>query len=175
MADPFSLAANIIAVIIAGFKVAQGLNTLADGIGSAGKEVRIYADEIDSFPKLLQRIRELLSQDTSSQPVNVFLYEQSILLDILSVCKRVLEPINRIQQRLSPLLGTFSDGTKLKNLALRVQWMFSSKNKLLFYRGALRGQHRLLDTTLSLMILQSTKDNSLQNIWYVQASCGSRH
>jgi hypothetical protein len=167
MADPFSLTANIIAVTIAGFKVAKGLNTLADGIGSAGKEVRIYADEIDAFSKLLQRVKDLLHDTQSSRLPDSLFYEQSLLLDILGVCKRVLEPINRIQQKLTPLVGRFTDSTKGKNFALRIRWIFSSKEKLLFYRGALKEQHRLLNTTLVLMTFKTTKDSSPQNIWYV--------
>jgi hypothetical protein len=48
MADPLSITASILAVVIAGFKAAKGLYQLADGIGSAGMEARIYAEEIQS-------------------------------------------------------------------------------------------------------------------------------
>jgi predicted hotdog family 3-hydroxylacyl-ACP dehydratase len=122
--DPLSLAANIIAVTFAGFKVAKGLHSLADGIGFAGREVRIYADEIDSFAKLLGRVKEQLSQGGDECS-----YEKYLLQDILHVCKRVLEPINRIQEQLNPLLVSLhATASKLKHFTLRVQWMFSSKD-----------------------------------------------
>jgi hypothetical protein len=161
MSDPLSLTAAILAVVTAGFQVAKGLHQLADGIGSVGMEARIYAEEIDSFSKLLQRIKEQVLQ----QPEQFSSFEMNLLQDIVDVCKRVLHPINRIQQKLNPLLIKFrSSQSWLRAFGLRVQWIFSAKEKLLFYRGALRGQHRLLDTTLELMILKATKDRSPQNI-----------
>ena len=161
MSDPLSVTAAIVAVVTVGFQVAKGLHQLADGIGSVGMEARIYAEEIDSFSKLLQRIKEQVLQ----QPEQFSSFEMNLLQDIIDVCKRVLHPINRIQEKLNPLLTKFrSSQSWLRAFGLRAQWMFSAKDKLLFYRGALRGQHRLLDTTLELMILKATKDRSPQNI-----------
>ena len=161
MADPLSITASILAVVVAGFKAAKGLYQLADGIGSAGMEARIYAEEINSFSKLLQRTREQITQ--RSEQISSF--EETLLREIINICDRVIRPINGIQESLNPILVRFrSSPSKLRSFGLRVQWMFCSKDKLLFYRGALRGQHRLLDTTLALMILQYTKDRSPQNI-----------
>jgi hypothetical protein len=112
---------------VSGAMEAHPISTLADGIGSAGKEVRIYADEMYSFSNLLQRVKESLLQAKRTQSGDVFIYEKSLFLDVLGVCTRVLEPITRIQQRLTPLLGRFSEGIKLKNFALRIQWMFITK------------------------------------------------
>jgi hypothetical protein len=161
MADPLSISASIIAVVGAGFKVAKGLHQLADEIGSASVEVRVYGEEIDSFAKLVQRIREQITQRAGQ----VSSFEENLLRDIIDVCGRVMRPINGLQEKLNPLLERFRDSpSKLRSFRLRVQWISKSKEKILFYRGALRGQHRLLDTTLDLMILQSTMDKSPQNI-----------
>lgn len=160
MSDPLSIATAVIGIAATGFTVAQGLYQIADGIGSAGKEVRIYADEIDAFSKLLKAVRaELL------RPPPVSFDEQSLVNDVLDICDRVLLPLNRLQNTLKPLLVRFNNSSgKLRQFGLRVQWFFSSKDKLLFYREALRAQHRILDTTLELMILQANKDKSPQNV-----------
>ncbi len=160
MADPLGLAAGVIGIAATGFAVAQGLYQIADGIGSAGQEVRIYADEIDAFSKLLKMVRaELL------RPSSIFLDEQSLVRDVMDICDRVLQPLNRLQNTLRPLLVRFrSCPGKLRQFGLRVQWYFSCKDKLLFYREALRSQHRILDTTLELMILQANRDKSAQNV-----------
>ena len=90
MSDPLSVAASISALLGMGFAVANGLYRIAKGIGSAGQEVRTYADEIDTFSKLLQRIGAELQQ----QSHNVSSYSRTLLLDIVSICKRVLDPMS---------------------------------------------------------------------------------
>ncbi|KAF2183328.1 hypothetical protein K469DRAFT_710852 [Zopfia rhizophila CBS 207.26] len=161
MSDPLSVTACILTLATTGFVVAKGLYQLANGIGSAGEEVRAYAEEIDSFSKLLQRIKAELQEGSNGASQ----YEQNLLLDIVGVCERVLGPLHRIQKILNPLLERFRDSPrKLRQFRLRVQWTFSSRAKLLFYRKALKGQHRLLDTMLELVILQATKDKSPQNM-----------
>jgi hypothetical protein len=99
MADPLSITASILAVVGAEFKVAKGLHQLADGIGSAGVEVRVYTEEIDSFAKLLQRVREQIKQ----RPGQVSSFEENLLRDIIDVCDRVMRPINGLQEKLNPL------------------------------------------------------------------------
>ena len=156
MADPLSISASIITLVGTGFAVAKGLYQVASGIGSAGQEVRVYADEIDSFAKLLAKIQEELVH----RPQIASRRAQGLLEDILAVCERVLDPMNNIQDILNPLLTRFKDSqSKLRQFGLRIQWMFATKEKLLFYRGALKGQHRLLDTTLGAMILMAVGQN----------------
>lgn len=161
MADPLSVAGSITGVVALGFQVAKGLYKLADGIGSAGKEVRAYANEVDSFSKLFRHVRQHVLEHTEGRKHET----DSLIMDILSVCDRVLEPLQQIQRRLNPLMVKFRNSpSRLQSFNLRLQWMFSSKDKLLWLRGVLAVQHRLLDTTLEMMILHSTKDRSTQNI-----------
>jgi hypothetical protein len=56
MADPLSLSATVIGIATTGFAVALGLYQIADGIGSAGREVRLYADEVGGFSKMLKMV-----------------------------------------------------------------------------------------------------------------------
>jgi hypothetical protein len=157
MADPLSASASIITIIGTGFAIAKGLDQLADGIGTAGQEVRIYADEIDAFSRLLDVIRELLQRRLKQS----WSRAENLLEDILHVCQRVLVPMEIVQATLTPLLSRFrSSPGKFRQFSLRVQWIFSTKEKLLFYRAALKGQHRLLDTTLIAMHLTAEGQNS---------------
>jgi hypothetical protein len=160
MSDPLNIAAGVFGIAATGFAVAQGLYQIADGIGSAGQEVRAHAGEIDAFSKLLKRVRaELL------RPSNTCFEEQSLVKDIVDICERVLLPLNLLQATLKPLLIQFSRSSKkLRQLGLRIHWLFKSKNKLLFYRSILKEQHRVLDTTLELMILQASRDESPQHV-----------
>ncbi|ORY12214.1 hypothetical protein BCR34DRAFT_600778 [Clohesyomyces aquaticus] len=167
MSDPLSVTASLLTLVGSGFQAAKSLYNLANSIGSAGLEVRTYADEIDALSKLLQRIRS----EILSKPKNAPLYAQNLLQDIVDVCKRALDPILGIQKALEPLLERYRDSPrKLKQFGLRVQWVFMSKDKLQFYRGALRAQHRLLDTTLEMMILQSVREQNPQNTYVLQIS-----
>lgn len=165
MGDPIGIAASILTLISTGVKVAQGLYKLADGIGSAGQEVRVYADEIDNFSKLLQRVKSEIERAPSAIPNE----QENLLRDIFGICERVLMPLKGLQNALNHLTVKWKESPgKWKQFGMRVQWLFHKKDKLLFYRAALRGQHRLLDTALLLMTLQTTRDRSSQNIMWVE-------
>jgi hypothetical protein len=157
MGDPLSVSASIVALVSAGVAVAKGLHQLADGIGSAGSEIRTYASEIGSFSKLLDVIKE----EIIARPQNVSSKAERLFEDIVDICGKVLDPINVLQASLNPLLVHFKDSPKRRQqIGLRIQWYFSTKDKLLFFRGALRNQHRLLDTTLAaLTYLAASKES----------------
>jgi hypothetical protein len=169
MADPLSTAATVFGVVGRGFTIAKGLYEIADGIGSAGEEVRIYADEIDAFSKVLHRVDVELeifrSESTSPDASHLCRDLQNVVEVVLTVCKRVLEPLSQIQNTLRPLLVQYRDSpSKFRQLSLRVQWIFKTRSKLLFYREALRGQKGILDTALVLSIFQTTRNKTPQNI-----------
>ncbi|KAK3375628.1 hypothetical protein B0T24DRAFT_676551 [Lasiosphaeria ovina] len=143
MADPLSIAASSTSVAAAGSAAAKGLYEITDGIGSAGIEVRIYGDEVASFSKLLYHIwSELVRPEGVS----------------------ILYPLKGIPGTLKPLLDRVRGReSNLRLLGLRLQWVFRTKNKLLFYRSALNAQHKLLQTPLDLIILQAMRDKSPEN------------
>jgi len=154
MSDPLSIAAGIAGVATAGFQVAQGLYQIADGIGSAGLEVRIYAKEITSFSKVLQLI-----QTKILRPVGVTLDELGLVKDITDICEEVLAPLTRIQETLKPLLDRYKDSKKkIDQIGKRIHWYFSQKQKLLFYREALRGHQQNLDSVLAAINYDATRD-----------------
>lgn len=161
MADPLSITASIVGIVTLGFQVAKGLYQIADGIGTAGEEVRLYAGEINEFSKLLAHIRtEILT--TPDIPFD----SRSLIKDVVDICDKVLEPLHCLQEILKSFFTRFKQSPKkLKQFALRVRWIFRDKRKLLFYLDALRSQHRILNTALDLASLHTTRDRSPQNIW----------
>ncbi|KAL2811777.1 nucleoside phosphorylase domain-containing protein [Aspergillus granulosus] len=166
MADPLSITASIVGIVTLGFQVAKGLYQFADGIGSAGEEVRLYAGEVNEFSKLLNYIRTQIL-DSPDLPFN----SQSLIRDVIDVCDKVLQPFHRLQNTLNSFFTQFKQSPKkLKQFGLRVKWVFSSKKKLLFYLEALRSQHRILNTALDLANLQTTKDRRPQSICILQIS-----
>ena len=153
MADPFSVASGTVGIISLGLTVAQGLFRIADGIGSAGEEVRSHAEEINAFSRLLCQVKTELERSITISPDI-----QSVINDVLGICKRVLKPLNGLQSTLQPLLEHFkSSPRKLLQLGLRIRWLFHVKGKVLFYWNVVKEQHRLLDTILAIVTLHSTR------------------
>jgi hypothetical protein len=155
MADPLSITASIITLATVGFQIAKGLHQLANTIGTAGQEVRLYATEIDSFSKVL----EMLRQEITSRPHNLSSKAGRLFESLVDICGRALDPMNRLQTNLNSMLVRFKDSpNKIRQFGLKIQWYFSAKDELLFYRDALRGQHRMLDTTLATLTYLALKD-----------------
>jgi hypothetical protein len=156
MADPLSIAASIVGIVTLGFQVVRGLYQIADCIGSAGKEVRLYAEEINQFSQLLSHIRAqiLAAPDI---PFN----SRSLIKDVVDICDKILQPFHRLQNTLDSFFIRFKQSPKkLKQFGFRIKWVFCDKKKLLFYLDALRNQHRILNTALDLANLQTTKDRT---------------
>lgn len=160
MSDPLSISASLAGILSIGFSVAKGLYRIAEGIGSARQEVRIYADEIDSFSKLLGRVKdEVESTGDISDEL------QDLVTDVLSLCERLLAPLDRLQKALSPLLVRFRPSPgKFGHFVLKVRWFFMFRDELLVCRDALRGHHRILDTILEVMILKSNRTRRPETI-----------
>lgn len=160
MAETVGLAASVFQIANVGFNVAKGLHSIADDIGSAGREVRAYADEISGFSKLLDRVRtEVLHTPGMDQD------EHSMLKDVLDICDRVLKPFSQLQDMLKPLLVHYGTSPgKLKQLGLRIYYIFSCRRELLFYRDLVKAQHRMLDTIMTAIMLRLTNHKAPQSI-----------
>jgi len=159
MSDPFSVAISITKVATAGFQVAQGLYEIANGIGSAGLEVRFYAKEITSFSKALQLI-----QAKVIQLVGISFDELELVTGITDICEAVLAPLTRILETLKPLLDRYRDSKKkIEQIGKRIYWYFSQKQKLLFYLEVLRGHQHNLDSVLATINYHATRDLYVPN------------
>ncbi|KAH8170186.1 hypothetical protein LIA77_10730 [Sarocladium implicatum] len=151
--DPFSAASGTVGIISLGLTVAQGLFQIANGIGSAGQEVRRYAQEIDTFSKLLSTVQ--IELDKSKLPSDDI---RDSFDEILHLCERALIPLNNLQKTLKPLLDHYkSSKNKLRQLGLRIKWFFEEKEKLLFYISTLGEEHRALNTLLEILNHRQTR------------------
>jgi hypothetical protein len=156
MGDPLSIAASIVGIVTLGFQLARGLYQIVDCIGSAGKEVRLNAEEINQFSELLNHIRAQMLA-APEIPLN----SRSLIKDVVDICDKILQPFHRLQNTLDSFIIRFKQSPrKLKQFGFRVKWIFCEKKKLLFYLDALRNQHRILNTALNLANLQTTKDRT---------------
>ncbi|KAL5327069.1 hypothetical protein ACEPPN_004760 [Leptodophora sp. 'Broadleaf-Isolate-01'] len=68
VADPLSIAASILGVSAAGFKIAQGLYTIASDISSSGEEIRLFASDTDIFSHMLYSLSQALESTPSHSP-----------------------------------------------------------------------------------------------------------
>lgn len=160
MTDPFSIASGAAGIVSLGLTIAKTLFLVADGIGSAGVEVRSHAEEIDSFSKLLDLIRIKLDECSSIYPEI-----RSLVSEVVIVCGKVLTPLRNLRNHLEPLSEKFRRSpNRLKQLGLRMGWAFRNKNKILFYRDALKQQHGVLDTIIGLITLQMVKNREQTNM-----------
>lgn len=153
MAELLGLGASIIAVLTLTKKVVSGLRTLANGMGTAGLEVQSYSSEINDFAVLLERTQKTVQQATSAS-----LTDHDLLKDLLEVCERVMDPLNLMQRRLNRYDTSFrqqQNRRKIRHFHTTVKWLFSTKQKIMYLRSVVQGQHRLLDTLLQLMVFRS--------------------
>lgn len=128
MTDPLSITASIVGLVTLGFQVVKGLYQIADAIGSAGEEVRLYAGEINRFSKLLNLIRAQILATP-----DIAFDSRSLIKDVIDICHKVLQPFHRLQNTLDAFLARFKQSPKkLKQFGFRVRWVFSDKRKLLF-------------------------------------------
>lgn len=126
--DPLSITASIVGLVTLGFQVVKGLYQIADAIGSAGEEVRLYAGEINRFSKLLNLIRAQILATP-----DIAFDSRSLIKDVIDICHKVLQPFHRLQNTLDAFLARFKQSPKkLKQFGFRVRWVFSDKRKLLF-------------------------------------------
>ncbi|KAF1972590.1 hypothetical protein BU23DRAFT_161035 [Bimuria novae-zelandiae CBS 107.79] len=162
MADPISVTASILTLLGSGIAIAQELYQLADGIGSAGQQVRFYADEVCLFSELLGHTREDFQRSLHKPGPRA----EQLVMYILDVFERVLEPLKQLQATLNPLLLRYCESpTKLLQFALRICWLFFVKDKLLWYRESLRVLNGVLNTTLTTM--KTTTENNNTTNWYI--------
>jgi hypothetical protein len=157
--DPLSLSASVIAVTTVSFQVAKGLYKLADGIGSAGTEVRVSANQVSNFSTLLMSINKEVSK-----PTRISAVEQTLVLDIVGVCDGLMQPLKKLQQALDPLMSRYRDSAeKLRQFGLRLQFYFSCKGKLLYYLDLLGKHSATINVALGVMNLQENRDKTHAN------------
>ncbi|KAF2117990.1 hypothetical protein BDV96DRAFT_644323 [Lophiotrema nucula] len=156
MTDPLSVAASVLTLATTGFAIAKGLYHIANEIGSAGEEVRLYSQEVDGTCQVLQNILFALEEHHAQGIV----YEQILLASIVSVCSRLMEPLHRLQIVLVPLLDKFKRSVKkLYQVGLKLKWVFSTRSKLLLCRALISNLRGDLHMLLTLLLIRKGSDN----------------
>lgn len=148
MSDLLSVTVGVGSVAALGLSIAKGLYEIADDMGTASQEVRIYADEVDGFVKLLLHIQTTMDETMCAvrKVADIKVQVQTIV----ETCFGILKPLEEIQKALSPLVQRFHNSpSKMTQVALRIRWIFSSKGKFVFYREMLNRQHRMLNSYLT--------------------------
>lgn len=159
MADPLSITASVFGVSAAGFKVAQGFYHIADSIGSAGEEVRLFASDTDIFAHMLYSLSQTLEMSSTQLSPRLLITTE----DAVKLCEQILQPFERIIARLKPLLQKFKDSqSKTKQVSLRIQWVFKHKAKISFYQRMLNSLKSTLMCLLSSMNLGISSNVSSQ-------------
>jgi hypothetical protein len=157
MSDPLSVSASILTVVAAGIAIAKGLHQIADGIASAGEQVRTYATRFYIFSNLLQEIDEQLMK----KPPQFWSRAEHLILEILDVCERVMEPIKQIQKTLNSLLLRYANSPgKIRQISMRIYWLFRAKDKMLWHFASLEALTNLLNTTLATMRMRLADTNT---------------
>ena len=154
------VAAGIIGITGVGLSIAKDLFTIANGIGSAGEEVRLCAADTDAFCRMLRELGTLLQDSTTSATSG-----HNIAEDLLDVCERVVNPFQDLISRLRPLLTRYRESQdQFRQISLRVQWHFRHKSRVTMYQITLSQLKATLACLLSTMTLQEARRKSPQNI-----------
>ncbi|ETS82517.1 hypothetical protein PFICI_04393 [Pestalotiopsis fici W106-1] len=169
MADPLSIAASVVGLASVGFEIAKSLHGLADAVGSAGEQVRVYASEIEVFSRVLQLVRYQLHE---LQDVSINGLE--LLKDIVDICEDIVKRLHALMQSLGPLLSRFKDSkNKLLQFGIRLEWILTKKEKLLFYRATLKQQQRNLTMAMNAIRLKTSRDRSDPSVRLARSSLES--
>lgn len=161
MVDPLSPLASAGGIATLCFAIARGLHSVVDDLSRAGIEVRDFADEIEAFAHLFSQVECTVGGLRRSSTEMSDLTSQ--IKSILDNCHRHLESLNRIQQRLLPLLERFRGSpSKLRQTALRIRWIFFMKARVAYYRKLLHTQHQILHTLVAQVPTQLIQDNGLR-------------
>jgi hypothetical protein len=159
MSDPLSVAASIAGLIVVGIQTAKVLYEVAEGIGSAGDEVRDVAEQVDNLSSVLQAVHDKVEQRKALGNAMV-----AALKKASKPCERLLETFGDMLKPLKPVLVRYRDSQrKLEQIGLRVRWYIRSKSKVRASREML-GRHlqclQLALTTLSIPDVEFGPQNS---------------
>ncbi|KAI0896512.1 hypothetical protein F4806DRAFT_429509 [Annulohypoxylon nitens] len=145
-----------------GIQVTTALYAVADGIGSAGEEVRNVARDVDSATQIMRTIQSVLDkQPQINDEIN------AIINRIMDICHQIFRIYDVLQKSLVPLMERFRDSErKLEQFGLRLKWYFRSKEKVTSCRNSLQQQIAMLTPILTLLSIDQSR--TAQNNHYVQ-------
>ncbi|KAI1091000.1 hypothetical protein F5B19DRAFT_291467 [Rostrohypoxylon terebratum] len=145
-----------------GIQITTALYAVADGIGSAGEEVRSVARDVDTAMQVMKTIQGVLDK----QPhINDEI--SGIIKRIMDICHQIFKIYDVLQKSLVPLMGRYQDSErKLEQFGLRLEWYFRSKDKITSCRQSLQQQIAMLTPILTLLSID--RSETAHNNYYVQ-------
>ena len=141
MAEVVGLVSSILALAGAGAKLGMTLYTIAEGVGSAGREARLIADEVSFFSHALTALSKSLER-TTSQTARL----HSIAQELAVSCQTVLLELSVLADELSPSKKTRWKG-KVSSFIGKIKWLLQ-KPKVAFLRSSISS----FKSTLTLLV-----------------------
>ena len=153
------LLANLAAVIGAGLQTSIALYSLANTIGSAGRELEDTASDISLFCRVLKQVQKSLDNPTSARLSATAIQDTQ---DVVKRCNAIIEEITNSLQSMTGSKSTSID------LVGRVKWTFK-RPKILLQRSNLQS------CTVYLHLMLSTLDRASRVLsskyWVFSCSC----
>lgn len=147
-------------------KIAAGFYSNASQLPSARRALRWYADEIDSFAKQLETAgREIDNVYHVSAPVIV------IMDDLVRICERVLEPLERLQNALGNAIAriTLRPKSEMALFAKGVSRILESNEKMRTCIRVIGALMRVLDALVGIVFLREEQRRERFS-WWVEAA-----
>lgn len=156
MADVISVVGGIAGLITIGIQTAQTLFGVADGIGSAGREVRDLAQQVFTLTEVLNGLRVKIEQQKSTGDLMV-----AAIRGAIKPCTQFLKAFSKMLEPLEPLLDRYRHSRgKLEQVGLRVQWYIRTRSKVKASREMLDRHLNCLNLALATMSIQDTSVSS---------------
>ncbi|KAK5119969.1 hypothetical protein LTR85_007045 [Meristemomyces frigidus] len=148
------LVASIIGLAGSGAKLALSLYSIADSIGSAGREARIIAAEVSLFSQSLTALSKSLKRRTSQTSK---LCETAQVLMVS--CHSILEELSELVGELAPASCRVRRRNKMSELIARMKWLFR-RPKMAFLRSSIESFKCTLTLLVSSMDLTEADEYS---------------
>lgn len=156
MTDPLSVAGSIAGLIALGIQTAKVLYAVADGIGSAGSEVRDVAEQVINLSNVLQAVQEKIEQRSSLESAVVM-----ALTAAIKPCKKLLDTFSEMLKPLQPVFDRYRDSRrKLEQIGPRVKWYIRTKSKVRASRDMLDRHLNCLQLALTTLSIPDASSGS---------------
>jgi hypothetical protein len=143
--------ASIGGIVSAGFKVSCALIQFGSGLGSAGREARLIAAEIQCSCTVLKTLQDTLGRVQQSP---YYSHCAAVTNDMISAClamyTEVLDVVEDIKRHTPVNMDV--DGSKPRfGVRKKVNWVFLQKPKMLILRAALEAYKNNLALALKTL------------------------
>ncbi|OTA70106.1 hypothetical protein K449DRAFT_2434 [Hypoxylon sp. EC38] len=160
--EALAVPSAIAGLLSLGIEVAKALYAVADGIGTAGEEVREVASEVSQYTRTTEAIQDVLKRQEHVAHNIMAMIER-----LVRACQPIFQTYHSLQKGLAPLLERFRNSKKkLDQVGLRLMWYLRTKKKVYGCRSALQRQFALLTPILTALSIDQ-RANTTQSNSYV--------